>query len=786
MKKLKRSILFSLCCSFIFSLFSTNLIFVCSPANIFAASETSTPHLSVEKTTFDVGEPIMVTPTAENPGQGDWVAIMPAASDIAHIYIVYRYIETTMGSAADNSIGYGSGVAFDIRLGYRNNAVSAVTGLHSIPAGDYYIAFIPKNQSAVGNVTEKIKITVKDSHQSGEDQMISHISLEKTAFDVGEPIMVTPTVENPGQGDWVAIMSADPSLSHIYLHYRYIETTWGKESDNTIGLGSGIAFDIRKGHTNGSTTVSQLISIPAGEYYICFIPRNQSGNGGVTERIKITVTTKTPPKPDLVTYSLDDMNDGLAGGKLTVSFSKDGMIVTDIELCWGDANGNPLAAYTPLAKQHADADGTTEISMFSNMMIPANAKSLLVYATNAAGRSDPYVLNLPNNCQFNREDKPLFEFQVVSDIHLTTNGSDLHAKHYEQMLREVATLSPDSKGIFVVGDMTDSGHITEYNHLKNIYQQVLNDCPALADIYLAIGNHEFKNSNTDAYGNPDERISAFLNAAKNFANGEQSKVYYDTWINGCHFIMLGSEWCEQGTPGKGKDAFISDEQLNWLQNTLAEDYVANRPIFLFLHNSLYNTVAGGLAGQGWNGVIAGGNERQNVSSGGNANAMLNAEKKLREILADYPEILMFNGHSHWQLNSEGTMHVVNEALPYIFNTASVGYLWNDYQIKTGEYLKGSQGYFVKVYADRVEVLGRDFTNGKWVASASFVTNTGDFNISLPTEPENPNRPGNTPDDPSGKTEDTNNMKPLMIALISCGVAFAAGITVFIVLKKKKS
>ena len=58
----------------------------------------------------------------------------------------------------------------------------------------------------------------------------------------------------------------------------------------------------------------------------------------------------------------------------------------------------------------------------------------------------------------------------------------------------------------------------------------------------------------------------------------------------------------------------------------------------------------------------------------------------------------------------------------IFNTSSVSYLWQSYDVPTGVYQEGSEGFYVKVYKDKVLLLGRDFANGKWVSSAQFVVN----------------------------------------------------------------
>ena len=48
------------------------------------------------------------------------------------------------------------------------------------------------------------------------------------------------------------------------------------------------------------------------------------------------------------------------------------------------------------------------------------------------------------------------------------------------------------------------------------------------------------------------------------------------------------------------------------------------------------------------------------------------------------------------------------------------YLWSSYDDIVGSYTEGSNGYVIKVYKDKVMVLGRDFENGKYVSSAMFV------------------------------------------------------------------
>jgi hypothetical protein len=100
---------------------------------------------------------------------------------------------------------------------------------------------------------------------------------------------------------------------------------------------------------------------------------------------------------------------------------------------------------------------------------------------------------------------------------------------------------------------------------------------------------------------------------------------------------------------------------------------------------------------------------------------LEDDARMREIFSKHPEIFFFNGHSHWVLDSYNTMYGGGENAA-MFNTSSVGYLWHAYDVPWGEHQDGSEGYYVRVYKDRVLLLGRDFINGKWVSSAQFVVN----------------------------------------------------------------
>lgn len=177
---------------------------------------------------------------------------------------------------------------------------------------------------------------------------------------------------------------------------------------------------------------------------------------------------------------------------------------------------------------------------------------------------------------------------------------------------------------------------------------------------------------------------------RHFAEGTgEAAPYHDHWLGGYHFIFLGSE-----SPHP-KDCDLSAAQLEWLKECLAEEASPDRPVFVFLHQPLMDTVAGSMQSQGWFGV--------------------NQDAELKQVLSACPQAILFTGHTHWQLEAQRTMYDGQGVMPSMFNASSVAYLWTD----GDEHLTGSEGLQVEIYHDRVTVRGRDFVKGTWIEGAEY-------------------------------------------------------------------
>ncbi len=687
--------------------------------------------LVVDKTEYTVGEAITVS--AKGSGK-DWVGIYyPDAKNSLY----WAYIDPS----ADK--GVGSGVAFDISKAPKKNSNAPAT----LPAGDYIIRLMPNDTSDLTKALATVKIKIKadaNAPTSGGD--LTKLNVPKTEYGYNEKINISAI----GSGkDWVGIYYPTGTRS---LYWAYIDSSASK------GVGSGVEFDIKTAPNRNSDAPSKF---PAGKYIIRLMPDDTSDLSKAVAWVEITVKEPDPSeivkpaKPLSAEYVLKNNTDGFSEGTLTVNTSKDN-IAKDIVCYWADSNGK-LEGYTALAKFKVTGE-TTVRDIPANILIPTGATKLLVYTALDGILSEECVeIKLPEGAASKDFGKPIIEFQVVSDVHITTNNDHRNNKHYVEMLKDIVKISPESIGLFIAGDMANTGNKQEYENLVSLHASVKGS-PAY---YLAIGNHDLFN------GTLENKTAQFLNYAKLPDGTNPKSVHYDFWLEGYHCVFLGND----KLVGNNR-VTLNDETLEWLDETLAKDRVEGKPIFLFIHQSIYNTIAGSLPGQGWDGV-------ENFT-------------RFNKVLKKYPEVLMFNGHSHWTLDSEKCMYDGGENFPNIFNTASVAYLWTSYDVQKGENLEGSQGYYIRVYEDKTAVLGRDFTTGEWVASAQFISEykTNGNGSAETTDAGDATVPNGeisfAPEESSGsetQPEKSFPIVPVTVAVVA--VAAVAAAIVITVVKKKK-
>jgi len=262
----------------------------------------------------------------------------------------------------------------------------------------------------------------------------------------------------------------------------------------------------------------------------------------------------------------------------------------------------------------------------------AESNGIPVRSLPAIAQPSAFTNNSPTSPQANQPSQQTFSlvFGVVSDIHVQSSNPYAQNK-FQQMLIDMEKLHVPN--LVINGDLGD-GDPQDYETLAKLIIRQKNQ----STIFYTIGNHEFY----QVYHNPISKAWS----PETFPNGEtddaalkrflkftgRSRVYYDEYLEGYHFIFLGSEKSAISDRTYGDRAYLSDNQLTWLESKLKENYTPNKPIFVFLHQPLIR-----------------------LGSNQNKPDFIIQSDHLREILNRFPEVFFFNGHIHRQLELPTTV-----------------------------------------------------------------------------------------------------------------------------------
>lgn len=271
----------------------------------------------------------------------------------------------------------------------------------------------------------------------------------------------------------------------------------------------------------------------------------------------------------------------------------------------------------------------------------------------------------------------------MSDTHIT--GELYRRLIFTPGVKDVSRrVKPD---LFVVtGDCTDNGNDKNWSAFASVLEKHLTTENRL----IAMGNHDTWTS----YDTPHDYGEAKENYLR-YANAVMGTSYEDVWftyeINGYTFIVTGSEDTSVG-------ATISDAQLSWLEQTLAAAAEPGKPIFVISHQPLsFSHSVGEDDDDGFKDVAA--------------------SRRMQEILDRYENVFLFSGHLHYGLN-DGKLDypagytTVERIGSHITSVNLPSYEYGSFGLGGSAWI--GQGLVMRVYADRVELLGRNFALGQWV------------------------------------------------------------------------
>lgn len=285
--------------------------------------------------------------------------------------------------------------------------------------------------------------------------------------------------------------------------------------------------------------------------------------------------------------------------------------------------------------------------------------------------------------------KPLLSMLILSDPHI---NSDLveHSRRLKQALNDMQSMPHKVEALVISGDLTDDGRAKDYQELEKALKGY-----KLPPFYANMGNHDYyniwidKNDQFNKESMPNGKTDAqsreaFLKFMK------QDKPYSDAWINGYHLIMLSQEAYIQEKPDVGEGAWYSDEQMAWFKQKMAE-HKDGKPVFIMVHQPL-----------------------PPIGQDGGTHRLIRAVE-FRNILKPYRNVFVFSGHTHQDFRN-GVPHYVKESFHWFQNSSVNRVLNRNYQNVAKD---TSQGLYLYVYADKLMLRGRDFTNRTWIDEASW-------------------------------------------------------------------
>lgn len=221
---------------------------------------------------------------------------------------------------------------------------------------------------------------------------------------------------------------------------------------------------------------------------------------------------------------------------------------------------------------------------------------------------------------------PALRFVATSDIHFTT-ATGVGAPRFQAMIEQLSQLVLDESkndgyaaldAVLMAGDITETGTAKELEIAKNYLDANL---PEDIELVITMGNHDWINwFNLGADGALTQFETVF---------GDSTA---DTVIGGYHFITINCDAIPKTLPAKGYgneySEAVVEEAKQLIEAAIAEGGI-DKPIFVIQHIPPVDTVKGS-EDSPW------------ITIG--------------EMLSEYPNLVVFAGHSHFPLVDNRSIH----------------------------------------------------------------------------------------------------------------------------------
>lgn len=568
--------------------------------------------------------------------------------------------------------------------------------------------------------------TTPESEYKGTSIHMNGINIDADKW-AGAEIVMKHDVFNEGTSNRLQLYYSGTTESDEAFDYKEVSAAAARIPNDKRSTGEGSVLyyiDFQKLPNWSGSTIANLRIDPLkalGNYevdYIRLVPMPEGVNEPLDE------------KDMTLTYKFEDEKAGTADGTITVDFGS--QIVNSAEsvvLSWASGNATDgytaLADYTAIKKIDGD-EAAAGYTINKNMLIPAQATAVIATIKDC-DKTFTLACDIPESKRRADRGEPLYAVGLISDIHVGGWGSE--SAPNVRLAAARTQLSELADFVVVNGDLTQWYGAFSGEEFKayNYDGSKFGDNGVTSDEYLGIGTSQwttltdyFKGFTVPVYavqGNHDIKdgsgwsdmlesekywrpfLEDWIEYSNNAENGSkyQNKValsddvnYYDTEINGTHFIFTAIPKTEAPTYAFG------EEQLNWLDKTLYEKEESGKPIFVFGHVPLETE----LNGSYWDDQIR---DREEAMA----------------ILAKHPTAIYVSGHTHYTLDIDYLSSIdgaqVTPSFIHDGGTTTINVPKDDANPEDTQEIEGSHGIVAKVYSDGIELWGRDFANKKWIS-----------------------------------------------------------------------
>ena len=296
-------------------------------------------------------------------------------------------------------------------------------------------------------------------------------------------------------------------------------------------------------------------------------------------------------------------------------------------------------------------------------------------------------------------DDSLLNFVVTGDPQVCSYNPSREANLIEAS-QDLINSQVNLDAFIIAGDIAENGLQSEFDRVA----EDIRDIPA-DNFIMAAGNHDIRLRDY-------EQCKATITGFMNQFNAEEkhiSELFYEYDVNGYKFLVIASN------EASFEEAFISSEQLQWLNLALKEYTKNGDPVFVITHyplaesHGLPNTwgSANSTPDKNLPEYIYKDGYDYTGSIGEQSNEIYN-------ILTSYKNVFFITGHLHTGFGYYTYQTISKENNVQGINVPSVGI-----DNKDGTYNNPGTGVYVEVTDDQVIFYARDFAKGRFLTTGDF-------------------------------------------------------------------